>query len=361
MTDQDTAPGEPTDEVLLEAIHRGALIAGERLGFAVGQRGTRLVDSTRRAALVQARTNAAFECVVDLQQWLLDDDEAVRRSSREGLRRVLHRIYTGDQNDRDLRARRSRPVDLVVARALSRVDDDRPGPWWSDPIRQKLTRAALILFSLGFAVFSGVSITVGQPELALATLAIAGVLDVLDGAFARVVGLRSAELRWASCVFSHFADAFLMGSVAFAMAMAHAQPSTFIASAAVFAGLFGSFVRVSALQAGVRSWLSPQERYFRYGGIAAYCWLTIFGLPEVGAIGCAVAFGGFGLIEAVRVLTKVITSPDMQNGGVVFVDENQVVHEWLLIDSPDEVEECVTHDWLVELDVPLVGGARHTP
>jgi hypothetical protein len=250
----------------------------------------------------------------------------------------MYRAYTGDESPRAWRNAHSRGwPDRVLERVLGRtVEPDSAAAWWSETGKQARVRTVMILGALLAAVTAGVLIGAGHVLLALPVILLAAVLDIVDGAFARVVHMRDAHLRWFSCIGSHAGDMCLIGGIAFSAEygpIGTGQGAWLLAAAVVT--LFGSLVRTSALQAAYRFWRSALERYLRYGAVLACLGLVLLGFEDAAIMLLAGALGVFGLLETLRVLVGVKRMPAAQDGGIVFVDVDRGVHTIAISDDGD--------------------------
>lgn len=310
---------------------------GKSLGYAVFEpSGQRLTDE-RRLTRVRAQGSAALDYLTRLQLSQSDDSREVAEAATTGVRKVLHQAFVGDQGEKAWRATR-RPYiqDRIVRRLLGPVDPDQREPWWTLSKYQRWVRRAILTAVLLAAAGASVSLATGNVILAFPLIICTGVLDILDGAFARAVGMRRADLRWQSCIASQAADLLLIGGVALEALNEGSTPVAIGVLAAMTCALFGSFTRVSALQAGFRFWRSWSERFIRSCAVLLYALLAVFGYGVIGAILVAVAVGAFGLYEAVRVFVSVGRT-HTRSGGLVLVDEDNHLTFVALSDDPTTV------------------------
>jgi hypothetical protein len=275
--------------------------------------------------------------VIDLQQRLIDDSPDVVDRARQGLRQILHRIYTGDQNKYVGASGKGTVVDWLLIRLFGQPDPDVPEPWWLDPMRQRIARSLAIVVMLIFAAAAALAIWTDHVALAILLVALAGSVEALEGAFTRVVKLRSPTLSWASCVARHCGELVMVGSIA--AAQHGITLGAWAVIAAVQISLFGSFVRVSALQAGYRFWVSRKERYMRYLAIFSYCILSLLGFSAEGALVAAALVGGFGIMESAYVMYKVMRGPRVRSAELIFIDRENQVREISLLSCEKDVQD----------------------
>jgi hypothetical protein len=332
-------PGDPSPEDSYAELADAWAAAATRYGFAAPGAEPDHLDRVRRRRRVQLLTHSATETVEHVQQYLADPDPEVRDAARNGTRRVMHRCYTGDRSERAWRSDvKPYLADSWIGRALGTPADDGPQPSWTNPQVQRLTRLRLILAACLAAVGAAVLVACHLPLFAVPFLFAAAGFDVADGAYARVVGMRDAELRWLSCVASHLCDLTVLGAVAFA---AYEAGSTGLALAVVVAmlvSMVGSFVRVSALQAGYQFWRSRNERVVRYVTLLSYCVLVPVHGEAPADLMIAVVLTAFGVAEVARVLVSVARMPVVRAAGVVFVDRDDELQWWGLADDDTDAE-----------------------
>lgn len=245
--------------------------------------------------------------------WLADEDADVRRAARDSLRACLQVAYTGDRPDRpDRNESWLGHVDRVVVRCLrGHLDPDRPEPEWMSAAGAARVRRKAILATQLLALGSAGCLAAGLVIPAVLLFLLMAGLDIAEGAFTRVSGLRDPMLRWASCVGSHTADLALLGGLAAQRALADAPGQAAVMLVAMLATLLGSFVRVSALQAGYRLWRSSGERLARWASLGLYgvsvlagrLGVTGFG-PAAGVVGVLVCLTGFAAYTTWTVLRR---------------------------------------------------------
>lgn len=308
-----------------EAFDRAAQEASVKYGFTQPGGANRELGPKRRAALVAAQAHTAREFVVEVQQWLYDDDPVVVSAARNGLRRVHEQIYVGSPDEHVGESGNKNLADRLITRLLGREQPDGPEPWWRRRHLQQSVRGGALIALVLLTAATASSIASHHLVVALAFLAAAGAIDIGEGAFARVVKLRSAILRWESALLSHFGDLLMIGAIAVAQVRFDDGLGSWPVTAALLFSLFGALVRVSALQAGYRFWVSRRERYVRYSGIISYCLLALAGYSAAGAYICAVAVGLYGVFEGLRVLRDVVRSPHARTVGVVLMDDDNTL------------------------------------
>lgn len=309
--------------------------AASKYGFATDGFEHTAASDVQRRRRARYQTDAALDLVSQLQLSLADADPQVRLAAREGTRRVMHRCYTGDQSDRAWRSTvRPYPADRLMQRWLGTPDPDGPEPRWRDPRVQRSMRYRAILAALSCAGVGAVLLAVNRPLLALAALMLAAALDVFDGAYARSVGMRDGGLRWLSCIGSHGGDMVVIGAVAYGASGRDGSLAA-VVLAGMLVSLAGSFVRVSALQAGYQFWRSPKERALRYTAIIAYCVFAAAHLESIGAIVVSCLLTLFGASEIARVVVEVVRRPSIHDAGVMFVDSDDEVRWWTLADDSE--------------------------
>ncbi|MDQ1686234.1 MAG: hypothetical protein QOC82_2971 [Frankiaceae bacterium] len=331
---------ESSADAFDEAYDRIGWAVAAEFGFAVPVPSGTELSAGQRLHRVQARAARAYESVVALQQFLLDEDNVVREVARGGLRHVVYRAYTGDQSERAWRSGEQRLwTDRLLERLLTRhVNPDVAEPAWRQPVLQRRIRRMAILGAFLCAIAGAGLLGTDHPMLALVAVSLAATLDIADGAFARVVHMRDAHLRWLSCIASHAGDTLLIGGVAYG---AEFGPSRSGYGgwllAAVVVTLFGSLVRTSALQAAYRFWRSPRERYVRYLAVVGFCVLASAGEQSAGIILATTALSVFGVLESARVIRAVEQVPAAQDGGLVFIDSANAVHALPMTDDEDPI------------------------
>lgn len=311
------------ETAFIAAVTAAAKEGADRYGFATARPGTVPLSPKKRRQIVAARTHAAQERIVDLQQMLVDDDMEVRDLARNGLRDVMLRIYTGDVNQHDHNAASLPWPDRLLRRLLPRGNEDGPEPWWAQRsntqrARQRWAQLCTVAAVFSATVATSAALAFGKPVIALPCLLIAGLMCVGEDAFARAVGLRSATLRWFSCVAGHLGDLGMITAISFFLFVNSHRQVAAIVAASVLVGLFGSFVRVSALQAGYRFWVSSQERILRYLSVVFFCLSALNGHFVLGGLVTAALVSGYGLWESAYVPWKVLRGPRLRSGGMIF-------------------------------------------
>jgi len=332
---------ESTNDEFDEAYDRLGWVSAVEHGFAVPVPPGTALSSDQRLHRVRARAERAYDSVVALQQFLVDEEYVVRDTARDGIRRVVYRAYTGDQSERAWRSGEQRLwTDRLLERLLTRhVDADAAEPWWRQPMLQRRIRRAAIFGAFLCAVIAACLLATCHPLPALAAVAAAATFDITDGAFARVVHMRDAHLRWLSCIASHAGDVLLVGGIAYGAEFGPTRTGYGgWLLAAVVITLFGSLVRTSALQAAYRFWRSPLERYVRYLAVVGFCMLSTAGHAKLGVNAAAVALGLFGIIESARVIHAVEGVPAAQDGGLVFIDTEREVHALPMTDDENPID-----------------------
>jgi hypothetical protein len=142
-------------------------------------------------------------------------------------------------------------------------------------------------------------------------------IDILERSFVRVTHAWDAQTGWLSCILSHFADVLVLGGIFLSEHRFGGVQSGELILAATTVSLFGSLVRVSALQAGFRFWRSPLERLFRFSAFFAYTGAALINRHALGAAIAAILVTLFGAGEAVRVMYKV--SKLRKGSGLILV------------------------------------------
>ncbi len=325
-------------------LQRAIASAGRR-GFAVDQ-SARILTPAERRQRVLGRLTLATSALTDLQQWLEDDDPAVRASAREAVHRCLQIAYTGDQPEptRGLLERCLNWVDRRLGNVLKRrVDPDAPMPQWALPTALRRARGAGIAVVFAFSLGVALAFASGAFLTAIGLLCVVSAVDTLEGSFARVTRMRDPQMRWLSCVFSHLDDLVIMLGIA---AAAPEGLST-IALGAALASVFGSLVRVSALQAGYRFWRSPAERVARFSAFLVFAVLASVDEVTGGIVLAASLLCMFALAESIRVVRRV-GRRRVASGGFIFLT-NDGADCW----SFEEVDE-------VQPEASILGrSARH--
>lgn len=307
----------------------------ERHGFAVPVEPGARRAPTSRQALAKNRSLRALGAVTDLQQWLVDDDARVRDAAREGLRKVLYVAYTGHHEEPvPVSGTLTRLPDLALAQLTRpRLGPDRPPPAWYSPVGGARVRKAAVAGTLLGAAAAAAALVAGSLWV-VPLLAVTALLDIFDGAFARLTRLRDPHLRWLSCVASQAADMALIAGVA-AAEYSHGRPVLASCTvAAMLATLFAAFVRVSALQAGYRFWRSPHERLIRWLAVLSYVSADTVGATSIGAIfiiALLLTTAGFELFRVLRGVRSVAS----KYGGLFVLNDDHTVDSWRLEDGQD--------------------------
>ncbi|MGD9961646.1 hypothetical protein [Nocardioides sp.] len=333
------APDDTAELRRLEGLLKDQVLHNLKThGLARGSRLATPLHPRYRRALVASRAHSAHESIAEVQRSLLDDSPEVRQEARRSLRDLLYRLYVGEHNDRD-GAPQSRPwLDRTIVALVGGRDPDGPEPRWSRPEFQTRLRSAVIVSTLLMAVVSGLLVVTDRWTVALAGLSGMGALMILDAAFSRLSSVKSAEIRWASCVASHAGDVFVLGCIAYAQVQLRYEWTALVMAAAALVSLFASFVRVSALQAGHRSWFSLRERQVRYFSmlIIAVAASTVYSSQVI--VSCGAAIMVVGCVEAIRVVRVVFTGPSITTGDILFVGSDDTLHLWSLTDTDEELE-----------------------
>jgi hypothetical protein len=301
-----------------------AMASAERRGFAVKQPAGQPRTAEHRQRMIRARLLQAAGALTELGQWLEDDDESVRLSARDAVNRCLEIAYTGDRPEpaRGVMDRILNRVDSWLRGVLERfVDPDDAEPAWAQPRRLRQTRLIGVGLVLASATLAAVSLWAGWLVVALVAVITMALFDILEGSFARVTAMRDAQVRWLSCVLSHVSDVVVMVGMAIYLARRGlAGPADLMLLAAVISAV-GSFVRVSALQAGNRFWRSPVERVVRFASALAFLFAVMAGSADVGTILAAGGLIAFGVGEGVRVLRRVARLGVARGGFIFLTDE----------------------------------------
>jgi hypothetical protein len=335
-----SSPGDPTPEESWAELSDAWAAAATRHGFAAPGAPSEHLKAPRRRRRVNLLAHSALESVSQIQHYLADADPGVREAARHATRRVMHRCYTGDRSERAWRSTvKPYLADVWLSRRLGTPDPDGPEPGWARPDVQRRTRIRLIVAACFAAAGAAGLLAWHLALLALPLLLVAAALDIADGAYARVVAMRDAELRWLSCIASHFCDILILGAIAAAALDRGKLALGFAVVAAMLVSLAGSFVRVSALQAGYQFWRSRNERIVRYLTMLAYCVLASVHGEVAASVMIVVVLTGFGVGEVARVVRAVLRMPAVRAAGVVFVDRDDELQWWGLAD--DDVDE----DW----------------
>lgn len=324
------------------------LRAAARRGFPISRPAGEIVNARERVAIVRVRRLRALTAIIDLQQYLNDDDRWVRRSARSAIEHSLHAAYLAAL---PVQMRITHPqlrwIDRVLGRFLRKQhDQDRLESPLFAPHAARRVRGAFIGVVLLCAMSAAASYMSGRFAIgAVLVVAMMG-FDIVEGAFAREANIRSAGMRWTSCIASQAADVTVMMGAA--LVVSQTTPNIVVLFlAGVLLSVFGSLVRTSALQAGHWFFRSYGERVLRLVALVTFGIIAYWSVA-VASLLTASLLAVCGILECVRTITRVATHP-VEQGGFLFLKSDGRAECWGF-----ELDDVPT-DSVVELeDVPTV-------
>lgn len=277
--------------------------AAERAGFPVPDR---LVQVSAAAGLahVESRRRRALDALGELQTLTNHDAAEVAEAATCSLHECLSASVArgpaaGPRQglDRVLGA-----VEVAVAWLWTSAGRNRRCPEAADSRSVLRLRAGLMLWTLLAALASAFLLASGRYGPALALLMTAVGADLVEGAVGRITRVESPVERWLACVVSHLSElVVIIGVACDQLRLGHPRGSTAVLVAGI-AAIFGTYVRVSALQAGLCFWRSLVERAARLLSVLVYLGLSLLwtgaAVPAAFGLMAALLLGSFGLWEA---------------------------------------------------------------
>ena len=313
---------EDVSRFIEEHLPQGLEIAG-RLGFAVERPAGEQRSSEERQFKIRSRLTQASGALTQLGQWLDDDDEAVRTAARDAIHICLQIAYTGDRPEmaHGIMERFFIRTDRLVSRFLQRfIHPDQAEPRWTRPPQLRKYRLLGITTALIAAIVSAAALWRHSPLVAVVAICCMAVVDGLEGSFARVMGMRDAQVRWYSCVASHVGDLLVMLGMSAYLYAEGLFPFAYLMLLAAIVSSVGSMVRVSSLQAGQRFWRSSTERVVRFTSAVGFASVAGFGLAKVGCAVAASTLFSYACYEIVRTVRRV-DHLSVTRGGFIFFSD----------------------------------------
>ena len=312
-----------SDDEFVDRYFDLVLALGHERGFG---HATGVMPPKVRRGQVANRRDVAIHAIRDLQQWLCDGDPIVAGYARTALQRCMYVAYTGDQHGTDYRRHGlvGAPVKLLhkylALDASSGPDAPARQRRWLGQVDPRPVRAAATALAFVGALVSASLFAAGLNTAALVAAVVAVIFDVFEYAFADAIKHRSPFIRWLSCLAGNASDIAILTGIAYHH-LHESDPNGMLLGGVVLATLFGSFVRVSALQAGYRFWRSPYERIFRFVGVVAYVVLAALGYEQGSVVALSGAVLGFTVLEVLRVLVETGRSRP-QDGGMLILSHD---------------------------------------
>jgi hypothetical protein len=312
---------ERRDESSLELSRRYAL----RAGFAVGRVGAISREDELLGWVENARVRAKM-AMDSLEMALHDDGEmALVSSAAKDALRSLGRNALMAESAASRRQEQGvfRLADRTVSFVLGRPgEDDRPQSGWRGDGALRRFRGILMALVLGTWIAGSVGIYLSQYAVAMVMLLSGVGFDLVEGAIGRVRQLATEVDRWLACLLGHAIEFLAAGAIALDQyQQGHVVLGSFVLAAGTVS-LFGSLVRISALQIGYRFEQSLPERAFRLAGILAYVTLSHAGADGlVQSLPSIILFGGYGMFETLKVLRKARRNPPSEGAFVFAFDE----------------------------------------
>lgn len=324
---------EEFDEAAFDAsFAHVAEVAAAAAGFPTSRTTNQLVNDRVRQIRLQHKAYAARELVTDIQQWLVDDSREVRALARTTVRELLRALYLGDEDDSEPTPPERGRVRVVLERwgaRLSAVDPDARLPWWREAVGQRRIRWVLNALVLVFGAATAWAVATANPYWALFGLAATIAVDRAETVYTKIVRNRSVDQRWLACVASQVADTLMLTGIAVSFALVTRPLVAAGVVTAIFISVTGSFIRVSALQAGHRIWLSVNVRVVRWAAVGAYSLALIMANLHVWvAVVAAVSVGLTGLWEAGNAIWRVMHDEETKTANVVVIDADNHVEKY---------------------------------
>lgn len=250
------------------------LEAAAQLGFAVEGEDAR--DPQVRRVRAAIASEMAKQYVEDLTIWMNDDeDPEIRMTARGALQRCLYTAATAEHNERVSRTRPSRGVGLVTKLLQWTKPTNSRSNWWDNWALVRHVRRILLVLQVLLAGASVALLAFGHQQSALIPLVAMIVAVFGDRWFAQATRHESSYWPWVACVAGHVCDLALLGGVMLHLMLNGARgPYAALVAVAALASLLASFVRVSALQTGLRFLWNPAERVTRWAAVVAYVMAT---------------------------------------------------------------------------------------
>lgn len=316
------------EEAFLKQFRPLGFRLAEEAGYAVERPPGAQLPVRSRVATVENRTLRGLVALGELQRWLRDYNPNVRAAARDGIHECLYAAYTGDHPDRGSFEASLGIIDRWVRRILAgNRGPDVAESHWLAPVLQRRLRLGGILGVVLAGAATALLFALGRPALALGLVALVAVVDILEGSASRATEGGGAYVGWFSCLASHFADLLILTGIALDQ-YRHADAALgLLVVAAMAMSLFGSFVRVSALQAGFRFWRSRLERVVRFSSFIAYAICDLAGVRITGVVVVVALVALFGIGEGVRVIREARLC-HLKAGMFVFVGDENKVEAW---------------------------------
>lgn len=332
-------------------IPLAALMAAEA-GFPTPWSVNQPVPARVRRLRLEHKARACEELITDIQQWLVDDDLNVRTQARAEVTTLLRRLHVGDENEH----RREPSPDSVWVRLSNKLvyrrGVDVPVPKWATLKGQRRIRWVLNWSGLVLALCTTAALATGRPVVALCFFTTTVAIDLAEHVFTKLVRNRSVDLRWFSCVTTQIGDAFILSGIAMALALGARPMVAAGVVAAVLTSMVSSFVRVSALQAGHRIWLSRTVRAGRYTAVLIYCVVTALGLSGArGAIAAAVVVFATAVWELAGVALTILRGEHESSGQVIVMDADERISMYAIDLPATEFDDSLTRMTLEEGEV----------
>jgi hypothetical protein len=349
---------EDVSRFIEEHLPQALAIAG-RLGFAVERPAGEQCSPEERRRKIRSRLTQASGALTQLGQWLDDDDELVRMAARDAIHKCLQIAYTGDRPEmaHGIMERFFIRVDRLVSRFLQRfIHPDQAEPRWTQPPQLRKFRLLGIASALIAAVIATAALWGHFPMVAVVAVCCMAVVDGLEGSFARVMGMRDAQVRWYSCVASHVGDLLVMlGMSAYLYAEGLFSFAYLMLLVAIVSSV-GSMVRVSSLQAGQRFWRSSTERVVRFTSAVGFASAASFGFAKAGCVVVASALSSYAFYEIVRTVRRVDYLSVTRGGFIFFSDAGATC--WAFEDEEDAQPELALFERSAPSAEAVLGSPR---
>lgn len=278
---------------------RLSMDAAERAGFAV----SRPLDAAKPARLAQIanRRRRVLDAVGELQMLTHHADSEIANSALASLHECLGAAVTHGPAPTPRRGleRIFVVADIVVTWLWTFGGHTSRRPEDAEPKLARRLRLALMLSTLLAALVGALFLASGGYAWALFFVLGAVAADLTESAIGRITWTESPVERWLASLISHLSELTVIVGIAWdQQRLGHPRGAAAVLVAGM-AAIFGTFVRVSALQAGLCLRRSMAERAVRLLSVLAYIGLAQVwsgtALPTGSGLVAAVLFGSFGL------------------------------------------------------------------
>lgn len=270
------------------------------------------VEGYDPSALANRRLKASIagkkarQYVEDLSAWIDDDDPLIRKESVDALRRCLYQAGITEHNERV--SLTSPPRVVVMLRSwLQRCDSTRDSYWWESWERVRVLRRLAAVLTCVLALTASLAFVIGRPLMGIAFMTAMGLVSFSDRWLAQATRHESSYWPWLACVLGHLCDMTILTAIGIHLEI-HAQDMAGPVFLAAGASLMAAFVRVSALQTGLRFFWNPKERVVRWVSVGVFGLGATLERPGGAAAALVSILGLAALVEIWLVLFRGLRS-----------------------------------------------------